>query len=263
MRKNFFDPEPFIFGHRGMSEYPENTYLSFKNAADTGVDVIETDLHISRDGKFFIFHDATLDRVTDGKGKINDFTLDELKKFDAAYNFSNDGASFPYRGKGIRILSLEELLETFPGQRFNIELKDCNPASVEGYCGVIRKFNADERVLTASEHYANIVEVRRILPEMATSASMREVINIYFLFKIGMLSLKKSYRMDALQIPEFVSFSRLANPGMVKMLKSKGVRVHVWTINKEEEMRRLIEIGVDGIITDEPALLKKVLRSYR
>jgi glycerophosphoryl diester phosphodiesterase len=262
MQKHFFIPEPRIFAHRGdAAHFPENTLPSFQSAIEIGADVIETDVQRSKDGHFMIFHDDTIDRVTESRGRIGDYTLQELKRLDAGYRYSADGQSFPFRGKKITIPSLEEALREFPQQRFNVDLKAAAPSQAGDYCALIRRCNAAERVLTASEFTGNLKAVRSLLPEMATSASHREVAGVFFLYRSGLLFAKKGLAADALQIPEFYRSWLVASPGMVRQVRRKGIRVHVWTVNAEADMRRLLDAGVDGIITDDPCLLKNVIES--
>lgn len=262
MQKHFFIPEPRIFAHRGdAAHFPENTLPSFQSAIEIGADVIETDVQRSKDGHFMIFHDDTIDRVTESRGRIGDYTLQELKRLDAGYRYSADGQSFPFRGKKITIPSLEEALREFPQQRFNVDLKAAAPSQAGDYCALIRRCNAAERVLTASEFTGNLKAVRSLLPEMATSASHREVAGVFFLYRSGLLFAKKGLAADALQIPEFYRSWLVASPGMVRQVRRKGIRVHVWTVNAEADMRRLLNAGVDGIITDDPRLLKNVIES--
>ncbi len=262
MPRHFFIPEPRIFAHRGdAAHFPENTLPSFQSAIEIGADVIETDVQRSKDGRFMIFHDDTIDRVTEGRGRIGDYTMQELKRLDAGYRYSADAESFPFRGKKIAIPSLEEVLREFPQQRFNIDLKADDPSQAGDYCALIRGCDAAERVLTASEFTGNLKVVRRLLPEMATSASHREVARVFFLYRSGLLFAKRGMATDALQIPEYYCNWHVASPGMVRQVSRKNIRVHVWTVNAEADMRRLLDAGVDGIITDDPHLLKKVLES--
>ena len=264
MRKPFFTPEPVLIAHRGYSAgYPENTWLAFQKAIELQADLIETDVHLSSYGLYVISHDDSLDRVSDGTGKIADYTLEELKRFDAGYHFTPDGGeTYPYRGKGLTFMSLEETLREFPKQRFNVDLKEKKPWHLQNYCDVIKRCDAADRVLTASEHTANLRSVRRLLPEIATSASVWEVLGIYFLFKTGFLFLKKSFIPDALQVPERIGPSLLADRSLIRQLHQRGMKMHVWTINTEPEMKRLIEAGVDGIMTDNLPLLIEAVKKY-
>jgi len=264
MTKSFFQPEPRVLAHRGLSiEYPENTILSFRKAAELDVDVIETDVHLTNDNQFVVIHDDRLERLSDGGGRVSDYTLAALQQFDAAYHFTLDGGKrFPYRGSGITFLSLDELLEEFPEQRFNIDLKIKNPDLVDNYAAIIRKHHAETRVLTASEHRINLMKMRSQIPEMATSFSMGEVIAFFALFKTGFLFCKKSFVGDALQIPEFIGPSRIVTPSFVREAHERMIRVHVWTVNEEHDMRRLLDAGVDGIFTDDARRLQRVLEDY-
>jgi len=264
MSKKFFDPEPRVFAHRGASgAYPENTLASFREAVKIGVDVIETDVHFTRDRRFVVAHDGELGRICDGSGAVEDYTLAELKKFDAGYGFSTDGGhSHPFRGRGLTLISLEELLEEFPHQRFNIDLKAKNPAQVPYYCDLVEKCGAVHRVLTASEHSDNTRPVRARFPEMATSFSMSEALWYYFMFRSGLLYFRKHFPADALQIPEFFGPSRVVSETFVEQAHRKGLRVHVWTINDEQSMRRIYNTGADAVMSDHPALLKEVAARY-
>ncbi len=264
MTKKFFIPEPHVIAHRGAPlEFPENTLPSFKRAVEIGVDVIETDIHLTRDKKFVHIHDDDLERLAGRKGRVGELSLAELKKLDAGYSFSADGGkSFPFRGKGACFMSLEEALEEFPSQRFNIDLKDKNPEQVAHYVDTLRRMNAEERVLSASEHAANNRLVREMLPGAASSFALTEALWFYFLFKSGLILFKKHFAPDALQIPEYMGPSHVASETFVRAAHERGIRVHVWTVNAEKDMRRLFEAGVDGVISDDPGLLKKIAGEY-
>jgi glycerophosphoryl diester phosphodiesterase len=141
--------------------YPENTLPAFLSAVEMGVDVIETDVHLSKDGVLVIWHDPTLDRNTNGSGRIEDHTLEELNKFDAGYTFTKDGGeSYPFRGTGVRLATLEEALQACPEQRFNIDLKSKTPAIVDEFISVVRRNDAQDRVVGASFHLANLRALR-------------------------------------------------------------------------------------------------------
>ena len=119
------NPRPLVFAHRGGGGlFPENTLEAFKYSAEMGVDVLELDIHSTADGKLVVMHDATVDRTTDGNGRVNELTFDQLKKLDAGYKFTNDGGkTFPFRGKNITVPTLDEVFSAFPAMTFNIEPK--------------------------------------------------------------------------------------------------------------------------------------------
>jgi len=264
--KPFFANDPRLLAHRGMpEEYPENTLISFRNAVELGVDVIETDTHLTKDNEFIISHDAEISRVSDGQGEIKDFTLEELKEFDAGYYFTPDGGqTFPFRGKGITFISVKEVLEEFPHQKFNIDLKDNNPEQVAFWAELINEYDAVEWVFTASQYSKNLEKVRALFPTMATSFSAGEVVKFYLRNKLGGLKWlqKKKFGGDALQIPIKMFGLRLVSPKSIKNAHALGYKIHVWTINEADAMRSLLEMGVDGIFTDNPRILKKVLADF-
>jgi glycerophosphoryl diester phosphodiesterase len=263
MKKKFFDTPTKLLAHRGMPlQYPENTLISFKNAVEFGIDVIETDTHLTKDKQFIISHDAEISRVTNGSGLISDYTLEELFEFDAGHNFTiDDGKTHPFRGKGVKFISVEKLLKEFPNQKFNIDLKDNNSSQVEAWADLIKKKDAVERVLTASQFTKNLIEVRKHFPSMATSFSAGEVFKFYIGNKFGRLKPGR-FHGDALQIPVRLGPFHLIKPKFIKNAQEYGYKIHVWTINEKEEMRMLLNMGVDGIFTDDPIKLKEVLESY-
>lgn len=260
--KSFFKNEPRLLAHRGMPlEFPENTMISFENAIKLGVDVLETDTHLTKDKQFIISHDADLSRTSNGKGLIMDYTVEELKKFDAGYHFTTDiGKTYPYRDKGITYMTVNDVLERFSTQHFNIDLKDNNPSQVKLWADLIKKYDASNRILTASQYTQNLVEVRKNFPEMATSFSAGEVFKFYISNKFGR-SKSKKFNGDALQIPIRLGPFHLIKPKFIETAHKFDYKIHVWTINEEEEMKSLLKLGVDGIFTDNPRILKAVLNS--
>lgn len=243
-------------------EYPENTLISFENAVKFGVDVIETDTHLTKDNQFIISHDAEISGVTNGTGKISEYTLAELLEFDAGHHFTADGGkSFPFRGKGITFISVDELLSKFPNQRFNIDLKDNNPSQVKVWSELIKKHDAEHRVLTASQFTKNLELVRKQFPEMATSFSAGEVFKFYIRNKLGGIEKlqKKQFFGNALQVPVKMAGMRIVSEKSIKNAHVLGYKIHVWTINDAPTIKSLFEKGVDAIFTDAPRILKSVI----
>ena len=249
-----------VFAHRGGGGlYPENTLEAFEYSAKMGVDVLELDVHATADGTLVVLHDATIDRTTDGNGRVSEMTLDAVKKLDAGYKFSKDGGqTFPFRSKGITIPTLREVFEAFPGITFNIEPKQETPSIIKPLCALIRERKEIDRVIVGSFRQAVIDEFRLECPEVATSASPSEVSQFLALSKTG---LDQSYSppMQALQIPENLGALNVVSKDFVEAAHRRNLKVHVWTINETEDMQRLIELGVDGIMTDYPDRLLNVL----
>ena len=255
---SFLSPMPRVVAHRGDSEfYPENTLPAFLSAVELGVDVIETDVHLTKDGRIVIWHDPTLERNTDGEGALEIHTLKELKRLDAGYTFTKDGGkTYPFRGKGIQLCTLSEALEACPDERFNIDLKSQEEDIVERYIDVIRKHNAENRVCTASFHLNNLKKLRRLAPDLLTSVSTLEVAPLVLKTKMHMLPAAFD-RKIIFQVPVRQYGITIINKRFIDEMHRRDAVVMVWTINEEEEMERLYKLGVDTIMTDDPALLIK------
>ena len=257
--QSFLDPMPRVIAHRGDSKNnPENTIPAFLSAVKMGIDVIETDVHLSRDGVLVIWHDPTLERNTDGRGTIESKSYEELLKYDAGYTFTKDGGkTFPFRGKGIKLCTLDEALKACPDERFNIDLKSKDLRIVDEFIRVIRKNKAERRVNCASFHYSNLCEVRRKAPDILTSITTKEVIPLLIRQKLNILP-KEFKRKIIFQVPRTQAGINVVTPSFVKEMHKRGAVVMVWTINDEKSMRELFEMGVDSVMTDDPALVIKV-----
>ena len=228
--------------------------IAFQGAVDLGYHYIETDVHLTRDGIIVVLHDDRLERVTNGHGLVKDWRWDDLRKLDAAYNF-NPEAGFPFRNQGFHIPSIEEAMTSFPGVMFNIDLKQ--PCMEQVMADFIRRHGFEDRVLIASFYDRPIRRFRKISGNsVATSIARLEAIAFW-----GCSRLKKSLKItaDALQVPMSMLGITVVDKKMVQAAHAIGMHVHVWTINEPAEMHRMLEIGVDGIITDRPDLLNVVL----
>lgn len=263
MFKSFFDPIPRIVAHRGDSaHYPENTLEAFLSAYRMGVDVIETDVHLSRDGVLVIWHDDTLERNTNGTGRIEDHSLEELKSYDAGYTFTPDrGKTFPFRGKGVELCTLDEALKACPAQRFNVDLKTKGEPIVDAFIAVLNENQAKKRVLGASFHYMNLKLLRKKEPRIQTSVSKMEVRLFLLLHWIRLLprTLNKK-RQIIFQVPPSQGKTKVVTPSFVKAMHKRNAIIQVWTINDRHEMVRLFKMGVDSIMTDKPALAIEVAK---
>ena len=260
MNRSFFSPIPRILAHRGDSAcYPENTLPAFESARDLGVDVIETDVHITKDGKVIIWHDDTLDRETNGSGIVEAHTMSELLSLDAGYNFSNDDSlTFPFRGKGVTMLPFEEALEVLPDMRFNVDLKTKDTALGNAFIEIVRRQKAQDRVLCASFHSSNLLHVRKAAPEIGTSMATGEVLKLLLLQKLHLPVRKEAIPGIAFQVPVSQGPITVITPGFIRRFHELGLYIQVWTINDADEMLRLLTLGVDGIFTDDPRLLLEV-----
>lgn len=253
------DAHPLVIAHRGGAGLaPENTLYAFERARDLGVDVIEMDVRSTADGTLVVFHDATLDRTTDGTGRVNEMTLEALKKLDAGYRWSPDGGkTFPLRASNIKVATLEEVFTTLPAMKFNIEPKQLTPSLVKPLCSAIREHAMVDRVVIGSFTQTVLDEFRRECAGVATSAGPSEVGKFLTMYKTG-LSESYSPAMQALQVPEYAGFQVITKE-FVAAAHRRNLKVHVWTVNETADMQRLLETGVDGIMTDYPDRLLKLL----
>lgn len=260
----FTGGKPRLFAHRGASgEAPENTLVAFRRAAETGIVYAELDVHTSRDGQVVVIHDETLERTTDGHGKVRDHTLAALQQLDAGCRFSLDGGqTFPFRAAGVRIPSLAEVFEALPHLRFTVEIKQTDPPMEELVIAVVRDCQREGSVLLASEHDQVVARVRALAPDIATSFAAGEVVDFIQRVATGQLA---AYRppAQALQIPPEFQGIPLVTAETVAAAHSLGCEVHVWTINEPQEMERLLDLGVDGIMSDFPSRLLAVVHRRR
>lgn len=252
---------PLVMAHRGGAGlWPENTMYGFERAVDLGVDMLETEIHSTADNILVLMHDSTVDRTTNGSGPIRAFTLEELKTLDAGYNWTSDGGlTFPFRGSGITVPTLEEVFTALPTARINIDIKQEKPSLVEPLCKTIRTFDMTDKVMVASFNSKVLKAFRRVCPEVTTSAGTGEVA---FFFMVNMVFLGAVYRpaCQAFQVPEYSSGLRVLTKRFVETAHGLNLAVHVWTINEVTDMKRLLALGVDGIVTDYPDRLISLLR---
>ncbi|MFI8087061.1 glycerophosphodiester phosphodiesterase [Streptomyces sp. NPDC086080] len=244
MRHPYLDhPGPIAFAHRGgAADGLENTVRQFRCAVEAGYRYIETDVHATRDGRLVAFHDATLDRVTDGAGRIADLPWRDVEHARVA---------------GTEPVPLfDELLETFPGVRWNIDVK-AEPALLP-LLDLIERTGSWDRICLGSFSEARVVRAQRLAgPRLATSYGTRGVLNL----RLRSWGLPAAVRRSAVaaQVPEEQSGVRVVDHRFVRAAHARGLRVHVWTVNEPERMHRLLDLGVDGIMTDHIDTLRKVM----
>jgi len=258
-------PSTLVMAHQGGDGvWPGDTMYAFAHAVEIGADVLEMDAHITKDGNIVLMHDEAVDRTTDGSGLIEDLTLAEIKKLDAAYDWSiDDGQTFPFRGQGVDVPTLDELFEGFPQIRYVIEIKLTTNPIDKPLCDLIRSHGMQDKVIVASFHDEAMTNFRTTCPEVATSASRGEVTRIVLLGKVFLSGLVTPH-YQTIQ-PPFDPEDSLNIPIMTKRFiresHAKNIHVEPWTVNDPELMRQYIEWGVDGIITDRPDLMIEILES--
>lgn len=251
---------PLLIAHRGGAALaPENTLLALERALRWwGADVLEIDVQPTRDGEAVVFHDATLERTTDGTGPVAERSLEEVRRLDAGFRFSPDGGGgFPFRGTGVAVPTLAEVLAALPGARLNVEIKDGRVQ--RRVAEVVREAGAEHRVLIAAGRRAD----RALLADYpgAVSASEEELRAFYYHHRLRAAALYRP-EVDALQLPERHGSMQVVTPRFVRDAHAKNLAVHVWTVDEEADMRRLLGWGVDGIVTDRPDRLARVLHEH-
>jgi glycerophosphoryl diester phosphodiesterase len=262
--------------HRGGAAVrPENTLLAFRHALTLGAAALEGDLHATQDGVVVVSHDAKVDRTTNGQGYIKQMKFEELRGLDAGYWHTRDqGSSYPYRGEGIQVPTLEEVFgdPVLAGTPMVLEIKQEEPNIAEDVLDLILAHDMVDRLVMGSFSKPALVRLRQRAAtrgmNLVTSLAEEEV------FTFFLTPLEEMTRGDyvppgkLLQVPpdHEVGEEKVQVVGTRFMAKARalGLKVHVWTVNDREEMRWLIgEIGVDGIITDDPGLLEEVIKEPR
>jgi len=270
----------------GEIEAPSNTLFSFKTALEKGSDVLELDVHATADRELVVLHDATVDRTTDGQGRVDGMTLEEIKKLDAAHWFVPDcgtchdepDAAYAYRGyateerklrgrmkrfqpNDFTIPTLREVLEAFPDTLINIEIKatapDTQPYELE-LAALLAEYGRTDDTIVVS-FLDNAVEVFKLFaPDVHTATGTVET-GAFWATTQGPAPGAPNPRHQALQVPIVFNGITVVTPEFVEEAHGQGLAVHVWTINERADMEWLIDIGVDGIMTDRPTLLEEVL----
>ena len=252
----FFSDTPQVFAHRGGCDLgPENTIAAFDIGMSTGADGLELDVHLSADGIVVVHHDRTLDRTTDSTGPIASRTAPELERVDAGYWFKR-GDDYPFRGLGIGVPTLRKVLARYRDIPTIIEIKVYSAAMGEAVAEEIRRADAVDYVCVAGYGPASARAARRALPDVAASAHRGEV--RWALYRSWLRCPIRTAAYATYQVPECAEGFRIVSPQFVRDAHRGGFKVQVWTIDAEADMRRLLEWGVDGLISNRPDLAVRV-----
>jgi glycerophosphoryl diester phosphodiesterase len=267
---------PLVFAHRGGAALrPENTILAFDHGLSLGADGIELDVHLSRDGIAVVHHDATLERTTDGRGPLAALTAAELARLDAGHWFTPPGnphspagpspaaarepALYPFRGLAGGVPTLEDVLRRYTDARFIVELKVNDPVLAHRAIDAIRGAKAVERTALGSFGRRVLRAAREYEPRIPTGASREET--RLALYRSWVRWPVRRPRYQEFQVPELSGSTRVVSPRFVQYAHEAGVAVRVWTVNDEADMRRLLEWGVDALISDCPDVAVKLVSS--
>jgi glycerophosphoryl diester phosphodiesterase len=262
------------FAHQGGArEAPSSTLLALRQAVAAGADALELDVHATADRELVVCHDATVDRTTNGRGAIAELTLAEVQALDNAYWWvpgevvapGRPDAEYAYRGRApldrsLGIATLREVLDAFPGTLLNLDIKQTAPA-VEPYeaelAALLREFGRTDDVIVASFLDQATATFSAIAPEIPTSYGTLAVAAFWQAVQEGVEPPPTTHL--ALQVPAVFESVTLVDERFVAAAHNHGIAVHVWTVDDADEMVRLIDLGVDGIMTDRPTVLSAVL----
>lgn len=254
-------PRPRVMGHRGAAGIaPENTLVSFRAASAAGADVLELDVHATKDGHLVVIHDPTVDRTTDGTGEVRGMTLEALRSLDASARFTTAPGETAVGFEGpLCVPTLEEVLAAFPEALFNIELKQEAPSVEAAFVALLEKHGALDRTLLAAENAAIMRKLRELAPAAVTGMSAEDA------FGFMMPADPASYRSPgyALQVPPVFGDMPIITAETVARAHALGMEVHAWTIDDPAEMRSLLDLGVDGLITNLPHRAAAVVAERR
>ena len=258
----FASPRPLVFAHRGGGSLaPENTVEAFDNGLALGADGLELDVHLSRDGAVVVHHDSTVDRTTNGRGRISAHTADELARLDAGYHFAREDGRLPYRGRGIGVPTLAAILARHRDVRIIVELKGHVPELAAAAIELVRRADALDRVCFGSSGLRVLRAARAMEPGLATSAAREEV--RWALYRSWCRWPVRRPPYAGFQVPEWSGGTRVVSRRFVDMAHRANLAVQVWTVDRADDARRLLEWGVDALITDRPDLLVPIVRGFR
>ncbi len=253
---------PVFYAHRGASiEQPENTLPAFHRALELGADAIETDIHLTRDGHLVISHDPDAERMAGVPLVYAQASIDEIRALNVGQRFTSKDGGAASEPSGYRIPTLEEVLTEFPDIPFNVDIKQPGRDIAERVVALIRRLGATERVVLASFHFRTLLTVRRLGYEGRTGMAQPEVAALRLSPERAFRALP--YTGQMVQIPTEAGPIRLATPGFIAKCHRLGLHVDFWTINDPDQARKLLALGADGIMTDDPAAIAPVFQELR
>jgi len=263
------DPDVLNIAHcGGKGLAPEGTMAAFAKAAQLNVDIFEYDIHMTKDGHLVVIHDEMVDRTTNGTGRVNDLTLEEVQALDAGYNFTDNKGKYAYRGSGVYIPTVAEVFENYPNLRHLIEIKDTNNPMlyekiVEELWRLIQQYNLEDNVMVGSFDHEIIELFENVtwgqIPIGAGEQEVRDFVKKHVPYLNGLARTNA----DSLQLPTEAEGYDLTTNNIIQSAKKRNMSIYYWTINDEATMRELIEKNVDGIITNYPDRLQRVLTEVK
>ena len=250
-----------MFAHRGGAALaPENTLAAFDQGVASGADGLELDVRLSRDGVVVVHHDHTLERTTNLRGAVSNATAGELARADAGHHFMR-GDARPFRGLGLGVPSLASVLARYRDHRVIVEMKQNSPELARAAVETVQRADAVDRVCLGSFGLRVVRAARALDAAVATSAARGEVRRALLRSWFGWPVSRVAY--GAYLVPEMSGLTRLVSPRFVEHAHRMNLRVQAWTVNTERDARRLLDWGVDGLITDRPDVMVPLVHSRR
>ena len=253
-------PGPLLYAHRGASsELPENSTLAFRRGLELGADVLELDLHATRDGVFVVSHDPSAERTCNVSRRLGECTWSEVSSWDAGWGFVDEQGKRPHAEQQIRLARFESVLDEFPDAAFNVDVKEASDAEVRTLLSLLRGRQAEDRVLLTSFSWRCLQRIRRQGYEGPLGLSQLEVIRLFFAPELsGRLLPFAGVRA---QVPPSSGPLDLSSPRFIEKCHRLGLKVDYWVINQASEAARLLDNGADGIITDDVAKIAELFAS--
>ena len=247
-----------LYAHRGASaERPENTMPAFERAIEIGVDALEMDVHLTRDDQLIVAHDDTAARTCGVQWAWRELSAADAQRLDAGWGFVADDGTRPFAGKGIAAPRFADVLDAFPKMRINVDLK--GDRAVDVMLALLRDKRAEDRVTLASFQLRTLAQIRRRGFGGETALSQPEVASLIAV--PAMLWRQLPFTGSAAQIPTHAGRLRLDRAAFIAKCHSIGLRVDFWTIDDPAEAARLLELGADGIMTNDPAKIRSAFHA--
>lgn len=252
----------------GLGLAPDATVAAFDASIESGADILEYDTHITKDGYLVAIHDSTVDRTTEGSGLVNEMTLAEIQSLDAGFHWTDENGETSYRGEGLSIPTVEEVLRAYPNQRHLIEMKDTNQPElyedvIQELWQVIQSTEMENNVMVGSFTHSINERFEEVSNGQIPIGGGEEAIRSFVTMHVPFLNGLAETEFDALQIPVEQEGFDLTQKNIIRGANNRNKVVYYWTINDEDEMRYLVEKGADGIMTDYPNLLQSVIDEFQ
>lgn len=232
----------------GLGRAPANTLAALEQAVTDGADVLEVDAQLTADGVLVLMHDDSVDRTTNGTGRVDALTLAGIQPLNAAFGYEGEPAD-RFADDGIAVPTLAEALSAFPDMRWIVEIKPDTEEAARVMCDTIRDAGMQTGVLVGSFHDNAMAHLREVCPEVATGMARSEAFSFYVMARLGLAKFHPTSAV-AMQLPPRASGLDAVHPRLVSAAHARGIAVQVWTINDPAEMETFIARGVDGVITD-------------